>query len=409
LQSQQKFRIETRTWLEQNCPESMRTSMVQEEVVWGGRNAEFANSDSEIWLQRMAEKGWTCPTWPAQYGGGGLDKDQTIVLGEELARINARPALTSFGISMLGPVLLEYGNHQQKQEHIPKIVRGEIRWCQGYSEPGSGSDLASLSTKAELQGDNYLINGSKVWTSYADKADWIFCLVRTDFDVPKHSGISFILFDMASEGISTKPIQLISGSSPFCETFFDDVKAPASNLVGRLNEGWTIAKRLLQHERTMISGFGLSAGQSDNGGTTSTISSLEGTAMHYRGDSKKLSDPVLRDQIARFKIDADAFAHTSRRSVEESKQGHGPNATSSMLKNYGCELNKRRYELMLQAIGSQGLGWEGEGFNDEELQLTREWLRSKANSIEGGTSEVQLNIIAKRVLGLPDILSLAQK
>ena len=409
MQSQQKFRIETRTWLEQNCPESMRTSMVQEEVVWGGRNAEFANSDSEIWLQRMAEKGWTCPTWPAQYGGGGLDKDQTIVLGEELARINARPALTSFGISMLGPVLLEYGNHQQKQEHIPKIVRGEIRWCQGYSEPSSGSDLASLSTKAELQGDNYLINGSKVWTSYADKADWIFCLVRTDFDVPKHSGISFILFDMASEGISTKPIQLISGSSPFCETFFDDVKAPASNLVGRLNEGWTIAKRLLQHERTMISGFGLSAGQSDNGGTTSTISSLEGTAMRYRGDSKKLSDPVLRDQIARFKIDADAFAHTSRRSVEESKQGHGPNATSSMLKNYGCELNKRRYELMLQAIGSQGLGWEGEGFNDEELQLTREWLRSKANSIEGGTSEVQLNIIAKRVLGLPDILSLAQK
>lgn len=409
MQSLQEFRNDTRTWLEQNCPESMRTAMVQEEVVWGGRNATFANPESEAWLQRMADKGWTCPTWPAEYGGGGLDKDQAIVLGEELARINARPALTSFGISMLGPVLLEYGNHQQKLEHIPKIVRGEIRWCQGYSEPGSGSDLASLSTKAELRGDNYLINGSKVWTSYADKADWIFCLVRTDFDVPKHSGISFILFDMASEGISTKPIQLISGSSPFCETFFDDVKVPASNLVGRLNEGWTIAKRLLQHERTMISGFGLSAGQSDNGGTTSTISSLEGTAMHYRGDSDKLSDPVLRDQIAQFKIDADAFAFTSRRSVEESKQGQGPNATSSMLKNYGCELNKRRYELMLQAIGSQGLGWEGEGFSDEELQLTREWLRSKANSIEGGTSEVQLNVIAKRVLGLPDILSLAQK
>ena len=407
MQSLQEFREETRNWLGQNCPESMRTSMVQEEVVWGGRNAIFTNLESEVWLQRMAQKGWTCPSWPSEYGGGGLDKDQAVVLNEELARINARPALTSFGISMLGPVLLEYGNHQQKLEHIPKIVRGEIRWCQGYSEPGSGSDLASLSTKAELQGDNYLINGSKVWTSYANKADWIFCLVRTDFDVPKHSGISFILFDMASEGISTKPIQLISGSSPFCETFFDDVKVPANNLVGRLNEGWNIAKRLLQHERTMISGFGLSAGQSDKDGTASTISSLERTAMHYRGDSKKLSDPVLRDQIARFKIDADAFAHTSRRSAEESSQG--PNATSSMLKNYGCELNKRRYELMLQAIGSQGLGWEGEGFNDEELQLTREWLRSKANSIEGGTSEVQLNVIAKRVLGLPDILSLAQK
>lgn len=409
MQSLQEFRERTRSWLEQNCPASMRTAMVQEEIVWGGRNPEFANPDSKLWLERMAERGWTCPTWPTEYGGGGLDKEQSLILSEELARINARPALTSFGISMLGPVLLEYGSHEQKLEHIPKIVRGEIRWCQGYSEPGSGSDLASLSTKAELQGDHYIINGSKVWTSYADKADWIFCLVRTDFEVPKHAGISFILFDMASEGVSTKPIQLISGSSPFCETFFDDVKVPAGNLVGRLNEGWSIAKRLLQHERTMISGFGLSGGQTDGGGTTSTISSLEGAAMHYRGDSERLSDPVLRDQIAQFKIDSEAFAFTSRRSLEESKQGQGPNATSSMLKNYGCELNKRRYELMLQAIGSQGLGWEGEGFSSEELQVTREWLRSKANSIEGGTSEVQLNVIAKRVLGLPDILSLAKK
>ncbi len=386
----------------------MRTAMVQEEVVWGGRNAEFVNPDSKIWLERMAEKGWTCPTWPTEYGGGGLSKEEAIVLSRELARINARPALTSFGISMLGPVLLEYGSHEQKAEHIPKIVRGEIRWCQGYSEPGSGSDLASLKTKAELYGDTYTLNGSKVWTSYADKADWIFCLVRTDFEVPKHAGISFILFDMASEGVSTKPIQLISGQSPFCETFFDDVKVPAANLVGRLNDGWTIAKRLLQHERTMISSFGLASGQSDRGGTTSTVSSLEGAAMHYRGDTDKLSDPVLRDQIAQFKIDSAAFAYTSQRSIEEAKQGQGPNATSSMLKNYGCELNKRRYELLLQAMGSQALGWEGEGFAADELQVTREWLRSKANSIEGGTSEVQLNVIAKRVLGLPDILSMSK-
>ncbi len=404
-----EFQASTRAWLEQNCPASMRTPMVQEEIVWGGRNATFANPDSKLWLQRMAEKGWTCPGWSAEYGGGGLDKEQTIILSQELARINARPALTSFGISMLGPVLLEYASHQQKMAFIPQIVRGEIRWCQGYSEPGAGSDLASLGTRAELQGDYYLINGSKVWTSYADKADWIFCLVRTDTEVPKHSGISFILFDMASEGVSTRPIQLISGSSPFCETFFDDVKVPAGNLVGRLNEGWTIAKRLLQHERTMISSFGLASGQSDRGGTTSTVASIEGAAMHYRGDTDKLSDPVLRDQIAQFKIDSEAFAYTSQRSVEESKQGQGPNATSSMLKNYGCELNKRRYELLLRAIGSQGLGWEGEGFNPEELQVTREWLRSKANSIEGGTSEVQLNIIAKRVLGLPDILSMSKK
>jgi alkylation response protein AidB-like acyl-CoA dehydrogenase len=214
---------------------------------------------------------------------------------------------------------------------------------------------------------------------------------------------------MASEGISTKPIQLISGSSPFCETFFLDVKVPAANLVGRLNEGWTIAKRLLQHERTMISSFGLASGQSDRGGTTSTVASVEGAAMHYRGDKDRLSDPVLRDEIAQFKIDSEAFAYTSQRSIEESRQGQGPNATSSMLKNYGCELNKRRYELLLKAVGSQGLGWEGEGFTGDELLVTREWLRSKGNSIEGGTSEVQLNVIAKRVLGLPDILSISKK
>ena len=405
----QTFRDSTRAWLEENCPASMRTAMVQEEIVWGGRHATFKNPDSKIWLERMAERGWTCPTWPQEYGGGGLSKDEAIILQQELQRIDARPALTSFGISMLGPVLLEYGTHEQKARYIPPIVRGEIRWCQGYSEPGSGSDLASLSTKAELQGDHYLINGSKVWTSYADKADWIFCLVRTDFEVPKHAGISFILFDMETEGVSTKPISLISGASPFCETFFDDVKVPAENLIGQVNDGWTIAKRLLQHERTMISSFGLSKGQSDRGGTTSSMATVEGAAKAYRGDTETLSDPVLRDQIAQFKIDSEAFALTSQRSVQESKQGQGPNATSSMFKYYGCELNKRRYELLLQSIGSQSLGWEGEGFENEELLVTREWLRSKANSIEGGTLEVQLNIIAKRVLGLPDMLSIANK
>lgn len=403
------FQASTRAWLEENCPPSMRTPMVQEEVVWGGRSAEFVNPESKLWLERMSEKGWTCPTWPSEYGGGGLSKEEAIILSKELNKINARPAITSFGISMLGPVLLEYASHQQKQQFIPDIVQGKIRWCQGYSEPGAGSDLAALGTKAELFGDEYTINGSKVWTSYADQADWIFCLVRTDSDVPKHTGISFILFDMDSAGVSTKPIQLISGSSPFCETFFDDVKVPAANLVGELNAGWTIAKRLLQHERTMISGFGLANDSGDKGGTTSTVATLEGAAMHYRGDSDKVSDPVLRDQIAQFKIDTDAFAFTSQRSVEESKQGQGPNATSSMLKYYGCELNKRRYELLLKAMGSQSLGWEGTGFAEDELQITREWLRSKANSIEGGTLEVQLNVIAKRVLGLPDMLSMSKK
>ncbi|MBM86979.1 MAG: acyl-CoA dehydrogenase [Gammaproteobacteria bacterium] len=405
LQELADFRVVARNWLEENCPLSMRLPMVQEEIVWGGRNAVFENPESKLWLDRMAEKGWTCPSWPTEFGGGGLNKEETIILSEELRRINARPALTSFGISMLGPVLLEYGNYEQKLEHLPKIARGEIRWCQGYSEPGSGSDLASLKTKADLKGDSYIINGSKIWTSYADKADWIFCLVRTDFEVPKHAGISFILFDMASKGVSTKPIQLISGSSPFCETFFDDVVVPSVNLVGRLNDGWSIAKRLLQHERTMISSFGLAGGQMDRGGSNSVMTSIEKTAMRYRGDTEKLSDPILRDEISQFKIDSAAFALTSQRSQEESKKGQGPNATSSMLKNYGCELNKRRYEILMKALGSQGLGWEGNKFTEEELLITREWLRSKANSIEGGTSEIQLNVIAKRVLGLPDMLS----
>ena len=402
------FQASTRAWLEENCPPTMRTPMVQEEVVWGGRRPEFVNPESKLWLELMSEKGWTCPTWPSEYGGGGLSKEEAIILSTELNRLNARPALNSFGISMLGPVLLEYANEEQKMRFLPDIVHGKTRWCQGYSEPGAGSDLAALGTKAQLFGDEYTINGSKVWTSYADQADWIFCLVRTDPDVPKHTGISFILFDMTCEGVSTKPIQLISGSSPFCETFFDDVKVPAANLIGELNAGWTIAKRLLKHERTMISGFGLANDSGDKGGTTSTVATLEGAAMHYRGDSDKISDSVLRDQIAQFKIDSEAFAFTSQRSVEESKQGQGPNATSSMLKYYGCELNKRRYELLLKAMGSQSLGWEGAGFAEDELQITREWLRSKANSIEGGTLEVQLNIIAKRVLGLPDMLSMSK-
>lgn len=409
MQDLETFRQETRAWLEENCPASMRTPMIEEEVVWGGRNAEFKNPESKIWLDRMAARGWTCPTWPQEYGGGGLSNEENLILQSELGRIGARLALNSFGISMLGPVLLESGTHEQKQQHIPAIVKGEIRWCQGYSEPGAGSDLASLGTKAILEGDEYVLNGSKVWTSYADQADWIFCLVRTDSDVPKHTGISFMLFDMESPGVSVKPIRLISGSSPFCETFFDDVRVPAGNLVGRLNDGWTIAKRLLQHERTMISGFGLkqAANKEDAKAT-----SLEGIAMRYRGDTEKLSDASLRDDIARFSIDSEAFAFTSRRSMEEAKSGKGPNATSSMLKNYGCELNKRRYELMLQAMGSQSLGWEADSdaeFKADELLATRSWLRSKGNSIEGGTSEVQLNVIAKRVLGLPEMISAGTK
>ena len=387
------FRQEVSEWLEENCPPSMRTPLVPEEEVWGGRNAQYVNPESKLWLERMGKKGWTAPSLPTEYGGGGLDRDQTKILHQELYKIKARPALNSFGIWMLAPCIIEFGSEEQKREHLPKIIKGEIRWCQGYSEPGSGSDLASLSTKAEDMGDHYLVNGQKVWTSYADKADWIFALVRTGPQEPKHSGISFLLIDMATKGVSTKPITLISGKSPFCETFFDDVKAPKENLVGVENSGWTIAKKLLQHERNFISNFGLAGGGTGSGADVVSI------AKKYLGENNgKIAHPSYRDNITLHKMKEHAFGLTLQRSGDE---GGKASAASSMFKYYGTEHNKDRYELMISSMGNKGLGWSEQGFSDDEQAITKAWLRTKANSIEGGTSEVQLNVISRRVLDLP--------
>ena len=388
----QEFREDTHNWLEANCPPEMRKPG---DVCWGGRNPLFSHPDQKIWLDRMAEKGWTCPTWPSEYGGGGLSKEENKILQEELGAIGARMALGSFGIWMLGPALLEFATEEQKLEHLPAIVKGEFWWCQGYSEPGSGSDLASLSTKAVEDGDNYVVNGQKIWTSNADKADKIFCLVRTGPQEPKHDGISFLLIDMDQPGVTTKPIKLISGKSPFCETFFDDATAPKKDLVGGLNKGWTVAKRLLEHERTMISAMGLSGGGEKRSG-------LADMSKKYAGvDSKnRISETALRAKVAKHDLNSRAFGLTMQRVGEETKVG-SPSPAAAMAKYYGTEHNKLRYELMLEAMGTQGIGWDGDSFSMEELAITKEWLRSKANSIEGGTSEVQLNVISKRVLGLP--------
>jgi acyl-CoA dehydrogenase len=388
----EQFRQQTREWLEANCPESMRTPEQDEyDQYWGGRNPEMNSPEQKLWADRMGEKGWTAPEWPAEYGGGGLDKEESKILRQEMKRIGARNPLHSFGISMLGPALLLYGNEAQKQEHIPKIIRGEIRWCQGYSEPGAGSDLASLQTRAEDKGDHYLVNGQKVWTSYADKADWIFCLTRTDNSGTKHEGISFLLFDMASEGVSAKPIQLISGNSPFCETFFDDVKVPRENLMGEEGKGWAIAKYLLTHEREMISGFGHSSAKRSLGEVAGDIMGLDA--------SGRLDDTVLRQAIAQLELDVLAFGATMERVRDEAKAGQGLGAASSIFKYYGTELNMRRFELIMSVQGERSLAWDGDAYNGGEIP--RAWLRTKGNSIEGGTSEIQLNIIAKRVLGLP--------
>jgi alkylation response protein AidB-like acyl-CoA dehydrogenase len=379
------FREEVRAWLEANCPPEMREPMRDEsDACWGGRNPVFKNDAQKLWMERMAERGWTVPDWPRDYGGGGLSPAETKVLKQEMARIGARNPLMSFGISMLGPALLKYGTEAQKKRFLPEIARGEIRWCQGYSEPNAGSDLASLQTRCEDMGDHWLVNGQKVWTSYADKADWIFCLVRTDFQAPKHKGISFLLFDMATPGVSTKPILLISGSSPFCETFFDDVKVPKDQVVGEVNKGWDVAKYLLGHEREMISGMGL-------GGQTASLGEAFADVV--------ANDPVLRADMARFDVDALAFRAMSERFIDELKAGMAHPAQPSMMKYAGTELNKARHELVMAAGGSDSLEWESD--RSRKGKAAREWLRTKANSIEGGTSEVQLGIIAKRILDLP--------
>src|SRR5688572_1591143 len=389
----QAFREDTRRWLEANAPAEVRTPpRSADDGCWGGRKGKYP-APTLRWLAVMAERGWTAPTWPREYGGGGLSGAEAKVLREEMAKLRLRPPLIGFGLEMIGPLLLEVGNEEQKREHIPRIVRGEIRWCQGYSEPGAGSDLAGLQTRAVRDGDHYVLDGQKVWTSYADKADWMFLLVRTDTTV-KHGGITFMLMDMDVPGVSVRPIKLISGASPFCETFIEGVRVPAKNVVGQVNGGWAIAKMLLRFERNMIA---------DVFKEREDRSRLITLARRYvGGENGRLEDPIVRDRITQIEIDQLCMDLTLARSRESVKIGRPPGPETSIFKLYGTELNQRRRELVVQIAGPQALGWDGPGFSAEELTLTRDWLRSRGNTIEGGTSEIQLNIIAKNVLGLPD-------
>lgn len=393
------FRAETRAWLAENCPPSMRSRMVPGEEVNGGSKRRSSNPDAYLWLERMAERGWTVPTWPVEYGGGGLSKAEFLVLLEELQRIQARPPLGGMGVTMIGPTLLEYGTEDQKLRHLPKIASGEVAWCQGYSEPGAGSDLASLKTRADDQGDHYLVNGSKIWTSGAQHADWIFCLVRTDPNVPKHNGISFLLFSMNDPGITVKPIELINGKSPFCQTFFDDVRVPKADLVHEENKGWTVAKRLLQHERSGLAALA----SADTAGPLERIQPslpLPELARSYDGGAQ-ISDPALRADLIASEMRKRAFLLTQQRAVEES-EANTPGAATSIFNYVEAEYVKDQLELQMRIRGSRGLGWVGDAFSAEEIAMTRLWLEAKSISIAGGSNEIQLNIIAKRVLGLPD-------
>jgi alkylation response protein AidB-like acyl-CoA dehydrogenase len=392
------FGREVRTWLETHAPESLRgSSGGLFNGYWGGRKASFTSDDQKRWFDAMLSRGWTAPTWPIEYGGGGLSGPEHRTLQRELQRMRMPPALVGFGLVMIGPTLLEFGNEAQRREHLPGIIEGKIRWCQGYSEPGSGSDLASLGTAAVPDGDDFLISGQKIWTSYAEKADWIFGLVRTSSDGRKQEGITFILIDMDQPEVTTRPIPLISGASPFCEVFFDAARTASRHVIGTVGGGWTVAKALLQHERTMV---GEIFAQSIGGGEEL----MSGLARTHVGPTEgPLNDPLIRDQIAQNAMDEQAFMLTVKRIQDRSKAGQRPGTESSILKVYGTELNQRRQELLMRIGGPEALGWAGSGYDDAALTRTREWLRSRGNTIEGGTSEIQLNIIAKRVLGLKEV------
>ncbi|MDP2214680.1 acyl-CoA dehydrogenase family protein [Phenylobacterium sp.] len=386
------FRAQAREWLNANFPKSLaHDTEAQTRAMAGGVEL---TGDMALWRDRMGEKGWGVPTWPAQYGGGGLSGQEARVLNQEMAAIGAWNPIGGMGVGMFGPTLLEYGTEEQKKAYIPDIATAKVRWCQGFSEPGAGSDLAALSTRAEDKSDHWLVNGQKIWTSGGQWADMIFCLVRTD-TTKKHEGISFVVFSMRQPGVEVRPIRLIAGSSPFCETFFTDVKVPKENLIGPLNGGWTVAKRLLQHER---SGMGGRAGE---GGKREALGII---AKKYVGEDEqgRLADLDLRTRIVMNDMDLKALQQTVKRAALEAKGNSGPSATTSIMKNANMKVAQDRAELTLEFMGHQGLGWEGETFTDEELAAVRGWLAGKAGSIYGGSNEVQNNIISKRILGLPD-------
>jgi alkylation response protein AidB-like acyl-CoA dehydrogenase len=394
------FRAEARDWLKANFPPTLKGGG----GMMAGEGPARSGGDIRAWTKAMGDKGWGVPTWPKAYGGGGLSSVQARTLQQEMNAIGAWNPIGGMGVMMFGPTLLEYGNEAQKQRHIPPIARGEIRWCQGFSEPGAGSDLASLQTKCEDKGDHWLMNGQKIWTSGAQWADWCFALVRTD-TAKKHEGISFLMLDMRTPGVEVRPIKLIAGASPFCETFFTDVTVPKENLVGPLNGGWAIGKRLLQHERSGISGGGAAGAR--GGGMFGVGGSPAELAREYvdLDEAGRIADSDLRARVVAHEMDAKAFQLTAMRTMLESRSNQGPSAATSIMKNAGTKVGQDRAELILEILGHQGLGWEGDGFSGEELSFVRGWLGGKATTIFGGSAEIQNNIISKRILGLPDPLS----
>ncbi|MCA9670117.1 MAG: acyl-CoA dehydrogenase family protein [Myxococcales bacterium] len=379
------FRDEVRAWIAGALPESMKAKL----------DGNFSHDDSMAWHKLLAKKGWVAPHWPAEYGGPGLDSTRRFILTEEL-ELAGTPQLSPFGLVMVGPLIMQFGTDAQKKRFLPKILSGEEVWCQGYSEPNAGSDLASLQMRADDDGNgNFVVNGQKTWTTYAQYADWIFCLVRTDSTVKKQAGISFLLIDMKTPGIDVRPTLTIGGTPAFCETFFENVVVPKENLVGPLNAGWTLAKALLGHERTLIAAVGASRRALRRVKTIAARTALD-------GDHSLLDEPRFADRVARLEVRLKALQMANYRALASAQLGHAPGAESSILKLVGSEILQDCFALAMEAMGHNSLTWFNDGVvADIEAFVPNAWAYTRATTIYGGSNEIQKNIIAKWILGLP--------
>jgi alkylation response protein AidB-like acyl-CoA dehydrogenase len=392
-----EFEISVRDWVARNLPEALVGVRID---MYGVVSEEQSVRDAfELWRARLAAQGWGAPTWPREYGGAGLTDAEAKVISRAIAKagsMNPISYLSGMGVTMVGPTLLEYGTVEQKARHLPGMASGEVRWCLGLSEPNAGSDLASLTTSAELDAHGWVLNGQKTWTSGADKSQWCGALVRTDRSAAKRDGISFLMLAMDQPGIETRPIRLIAGESPFCETFFTNARARKDDLLGELNQGWSVIKRLLQHERQS---------QTSAPVTNTSAEPLQEVAKRYLGTHADgtLADSDLRSRLADHLMDTAAHELTIARIMTDARSGNVEvSATASILKNSATDVAQHHSELLLEIMGNQGLGWEPGEYAEDEARAVREWLGGKAMSIYGGSYEVQKNIIAKNILGLPE-------
>ncbi len=384
-EEEEAFRQEVRAWIQEAMPPEMREKASGE--------GHFTPEDSAEWHRVLYEKGWVAPHWPKELGGTGWDAARRFIFSEEMEMAGA-PQLSTFGLSMVGPLIINYGTEAQKARFLPKILSADEFWCQGYSEPGSGSDLASLRTTAEDAGDHFIVNGQKTWTSYAQFADWIFCLVRTDPSVKKQAGITFLLIDLKSPGVEVKPMLTLGHTPAFCDTFFDNVKVPKENVVGGINNGWTMAKALLGHERTLLAMIGPSR---------HTLVKLKRIAATKLVNGRPmLEDPVWRAKIARLEMRFRAHLMVSYRALAEQQKGRMPGPESSILKLVGTKLIQEITELCMEVMGENSLTWYNHGVVPAvEESIGPYFCYERAATIYGGSNEIQRNVIAKMILQLP--------